>query len=184
MVLDECLPYPCDYSYAEKSLTLTHSWLDRSVNEFKKSENLYGKSQYLFPIVQGGIHRDLRLKSAEYISNQNFDGNANDKMGTYNGTVQGATLTIGRNNLNNSAYSFDSTSENYIRKVFNTNPVRTNSTVTQTSNLEVYWLGETYDSHVEEILGTAADTAQKSYGMILAVESGSVGHHYQKAEFH
>ena len=80
-------------------------------------------------------------------------------------------------------FNFDSTSENYIRKVFNTNPVRTNSTVTQTSNLEVYWLGETYDSHVEEILGTAADTAQKSYGMILAVESGSVGHHYQKAEF-
>jgi len=80
-------------------------------------------------------------------------------------------------------FNFDSTSENYIRKVFNTNPVKTNSTITQTSNLEVYWLGETYDAHVEGILGSTADTAQKSYGMILAIESGSVGHHYQKADF-
>jgi|MDSV01.2.fsa_nt_gb hypothetical protein len=80
-------------------------------------------------------------------------------------------------------FNFDSTSENYIRKVFNTNPVRTNSTVTQTANLEVYWLGETYDSHVTETLGSTADTAQKSYGMILAIESGSVGHHYQKGAF-
>ena len=80
-------------------------------------------------------------------------------------------------------FNFDTTSENYIRKVFNTNPVRTNSTVTQTANLEVYWLGETYDSHVEELLGSTADTAQKSYGCILGIESGSVGHHYQKAAF-
>ena len=36
MVLDECLPYPCEYSYAKKSLDLTHQWLDRSINEFSK----------------------------------------------------------------------------------------------------------------------------------------------------
>jgi len=43
----------------------------------------------------------------------NFDGNANDKIGSYNGTVSGATLSTGRNNLSNSAYSFDGLS-NYI----------------------------------------------------------------------
>jgi len=83
----------------------------------------------------------------------------------------------------NQLFNFDSTSEKYVRKVFNTNPVKTNSTVTQAANLEVYWLGETYDSHIEEILGSTADTKDKSYGMVLAIESGSVGHHYQKGAF-
>tara|TARA_R110000824_G_scaffold8295_8_gene37448 strand:- start:1056 stop:4097 length:3042 start_codon:yes stop_codon:yes gene_type:complete len=80
-------------------------------------------------------------------------------------------------------FNFDASSENYIRKVFNTNPVKTNSTVTQTANLEVYWLGETYDQSITRIIGTTGDTDQKSYGLILGIESGSTGHHYQKADF-
>ena len=36
-----------------------------------------------------------------------FDGNANAKIGTLNGTVSGATLTTGRNNDDDTAYSFD-----------------------------------------------------------------------------
>ena len=76
MVLDECLPYPCDYSYAKKSLDLTHQWLDRSINEFSKKTKSYGYEQHLFPIVQGSTYKDLREKSAEYIANKNMDGNA------------------------------------------------------------------------------------------------------------
>ena len=76
MVLDECLPYPCEYSYAKKSLDLTHQWLDRSINEFRKKTKSYGYKQHLFPIVQGSTFKDLREKSAEYISNKNMDGNA------------------------------------------------------------------------------------------------------------
>ena len=76
MVLDECLPYPCDYSYAKKSLDLTHQWLDRSINEFSKKTKSYGYEQHLFPIVQGSAFKDLREKSAEYIANKNMDGNA------------------------------------------------------------------------------------------------------------
>ena len=40
-----------------------------------------------------------------------LDGNAIDKMGTYNGTVYGAELSTGRNNLNNSSYVFNGTSD-------------------------------------------------------------------------
>ena len=76
MVLDECLPYPCEYSYAKKSLDLTHQWLDRSINEFSKKTKSYGYEQHLFPIVQRSTFKDLREKSAEYISNKNMDGNA------------------------------------------------------------------------------------------------------------
>ena len=76
MVLDECLKYPCEYSYASQSLNLTHKWLDRSIEEFNKTEILYDKKQFLFPIVQGSTFKDLRTKSAEYISNKNMVGNA------------------------------------------------------------------------------------------------------------
>ena len=76
MVLDECLPYPSEYSYAKKSLELTHEWLDRSIKEFNNIKRLYGRKQFLFPIVQGGTFRDLRIKSAEYVANKDLPGNA------------------------------------------------------------------------------------------------------------
>ena len=76
MVLDECLPYPCEYSYAKNSLKLTHNWLDRSMDEFNRINDLYGYRQFMFPIVQGGTFKELRIKSSEYISEKNLAGNA------------------------------------------------------------------------------------------------------------
>ena len=76
MVLDECLPYPCEYSYAKSSLDLTHDWLDRSIEELNKTKDLYGHRQFMFPIVQGGTFKDLRIKSSEYIAAKDLPGNA------------------------------------------------------------------------------------------------------------
>jgi queuine tRNA-ribosyltransferase len=76
MVLDECTPYPCDYQYAEKSLGLTHRWLDRCLDRFHQTEPIYGHHQALFPIVQGSTFRDLRVKSAEFIASRGAEGNA------------------------------------------------------------------------------------------------------------
>jgi len=76
MAFDECTPYPCDYKYASNSLEITHNWLTRCINRFKNTENLYGFHQALFPIVQGSIYRDLRIKSAEYVASTAADGNA------------------------------------------------------------------------------------------------------------
>ena len=76
MALDECPPYPAEYSYVKKSMELTHRWLERGVKHFRKTEGLYGYKQAYFPIVQGGTHKDLRLQSAEFIASQNCDGNA------------------------------------------------------------------------------------------------------------
>jgi queuine tRNA-ribosyltransferase len=76
MVLDECLPYPCDYNYAKNSLGITHDWLDRSILELNKTEPKYGHEQFLFPIVQGGTFKDLRTQSSEFISEKNLPGNA------------------------------------------------------------------------------------------------------------
>lgn len=76
MAFDECTPYPCDYEYARTSLDLTHRWLKRCINRFDETEGKYGHSQALFPIVQGSTYKDLRIKSAEFIAEQNREGNA------------------------------------------------------------------------------------------------------------
>lgn len=76
MAFDECPPYPCDFNYAQKSMHLTHRWLQRCVKRMDETEPKYGHSQALFPIVQGSIFKDLRVQSAEFIAAQNQQGNA------------------------------------------------------------------------------------------------------------
>lgn len=76
MAFDECPPYPSDYIYAQKSMHLTHRWLDRSFNRINETEGKYGYTQNLFPIVQGGTYTDLRKESCAYISSKEATGNA------------------------------------------------------------------------------------------------------------
>ena len=76
MAFDECTPYPCEYNYAEKSMHLTHRWLDRCISRFDETQCPYDYSQTLFPIVQGSVFKDLRKISAEYIASKNAEGNA------------------------------------------------------------------------------------------------------------
>jgi queuine tRNA-ribosyltransferase len=76
MAFDECTPYPCDYKYAQRSMHMTHRWLDRCVNHLEKLPYKYDYAQTFFPIVQGSTYKDLRQQSAEYIANSNQQGNA------------------------------------------------------------------------------------------------------------
>jgi queuine tRNA-ribosyltransferase len=76
MAFDECAPYPCDHTYAKKSMEMTHRWLDRCIDRFDSTDPLYGYSQTLFPIVQGSTYKDLRTKSAEFIASKGREGNA------------------------------------------------------------------------------------------------------------
>jgi len=76
MAFDECPPYPSTYSYALKSMELTHRWLDRCITWLKENPPLYGHQQFLFPIVQGSVFPDLRAESAKYISSCDMPGNA------------------------------------------------------------------------------------------------------------
>jgi queuine tRNA-ribosyltransferase len=76
MAFDECPPGASEYSYAKKSLELTNRWLDRCFQRFHETENKYGYSQNLFPIVQGGVHHELRKISCEYVSSKEATGNA------------------------------------------------------------------------------------------------------------
>jgi len=71
MVLDECVPYPCEYDYAAKSAELTARWAKRC-REWKRR---FANSM-LFGIVQGGTFDDLRRTSAQAIVELDFDGYA------------------------------------------------------------------------------------------------------------
>ncbi len=76
MAFDECPPGGSDFTYAKKSMELTHRWLDRCVTQFEATSPKYGYTQNLFPIVQGGVFKDLRKQSCEYIASKGATGNA------------------------------------------------------------------------------------------------------------
>ena len=76
MAFDECTPYPCEYNQAKESMEMTHRWLKRCIKWCDENPEIYGHKQRLFPIVQGSTYSDLRKISAEFISEQNAEGNA------------------------------------------------------------------------------------------------------------
>lgn len=76
MAFDECTPYPCERSYAKKSMEMTHRWLKRCITRFNSTPPKYGYSQALFPIVQGSVFKDLRTDSAKAIADAGMPGNA------------------------------------------------------------------------------------------------------------
>ena len=76
MAFDECPPYPSEYSYAKKSMELTHRWLERCIKRLAETPDKYGYTQNLFPIIQGSTFKDLRVASSEFIASTNCVGNA------------------------------------------------------------------------------------------------------------
>ncbi|MFI5172080.1 MAG: tRNA guanosine(34) transglycosylase Tgt [Chitinophagales bacterium] len=76
MAFDECTSYPCEFKYAEKSMHLTHRWLQRCITQFNETISPYPYQQHLFPIVQGSVFPELRKISSEYIASMDLVGNA------------------------------------------------------------------------------------------------------------
>lgn len=74
MAFDECAPADADKDYARDAMERTHRWAKECVEAHKKIKPFYGYDQALFGIVQGVIYKDLRIESAKFISNLDFDG--------------------------------------------------------------------------------------------------------------
>jgi len=72
---DECIPYPCGKDYARQSMELTLEWARRCKKEFN-NHHASPDSQWLFGIVQGGMHKDLRKRSSEQTTEIGFAGYA------------------------------------------------------------------------------------------------------------
>jgi queuine tRNA-ribosyltransferase len=86
MVLDECVPYPCEYEYAAQSTEMTTRWAkrcktvasavsaDKTANALRTAHST--ARQLVFGIVQGGTFNDLRRASAQAVVELDFDGYA------------------------------------------------------------------------------------------------------------
>jgi queuine tRNA-ribosyltransferase len=77
MIFDECTPYlvggePVSAQVARESMELSLRWAARSRRAFDELHN----PNALFGIVQGGVHEDLRQRSASGLVTIGFDGYA------------------------------------------------------------------------------------------------------------
>ena len=71
MAFDECVEYPSTYEYTKQSMERTTRWAKRCKEAHKDIEK-----QGLFGIVQGGMYKDLREKSAKDLVDLDFQGYA------------------------------------------------------------------------------------------------------------
>jgi queuine tRNA-ribosyltransferase len=71
MIMDECPKNTSDYELIRKSMELSLYWAERSKNAFGKNPH-----KALFGIIQGGLFKDLRLKSLKELMKIGFDGYA------------------------------------------------------------------------------------------------------------
>ncbi len=71
MIMDECPKKTNDYDVIKKSMYLSLYWAERSKKAFGNNPH-----KALFGIVQGGLFKDLRLKSLEELVKIGFDGYA------------------------------------------------------------------------------------------------------------
>ena len=76
MAFDECCPGTADRTYATQSMERTHRWLDRCIERFDSTDDLYGYKQHLFPIVQGCTYTDLRQEASKRLRDLDRDGYA------------------------------------------------------------------------------------------------------------
>jgi queuine tRNA-ribosyltransferase len=82
MCLDECPGAEQDRKYVTKSLELTTRWAKRckerhsTLSSSQSSPHSHPLSPLLFGIVQGGVHPDLRERSAKELIEIGFDGYA------------------------------------------------------------------------------------------------------------
>mgnify|MGYP000235586495 FL=1 len=72
MIFDDCTAYPAEKNVVDQSMQLSLRWAKRSLIEHKRLNN----KNALFGIVQGGMHRDLRVHSAESLIEMDFNGYA------------------------------------------------------------------------------------------------------------
>jgi hypothetical protein len=82
----------------------------------------------------------------------------------------------------NVTFSLSPSSDNFIRKAFNTNPLLVNGTIESSTSRKYYWLGETYE---RELTDLSLNTSTGRYGAIFALVSGSseYGNHDKKQTY-
>jgi queuine tRNA-ribosyltransferase len=74
MILDVCPPSKADYQEVSLAVETTSRWAKEADKYIKKQDK--NNKQLYFAIVQGGVFKDLRIKSLQKLTEFNFDGYA------------------------------------------------------------------------------------------------------------
>lgn len=74
MAFDECPAAGATKKYVKESMEKTHNWALRCKEEHQKLNSRQKVPQALFPIIQGGMHEDLRKQSAEFMASLDLPG--------------------------------------------------------------------------------------------------------------
>jgi queuine tRNA-ribosyltransferase len=70
---DECTSPTADYEYQKEAMERTHHWATRSLSAHRQHLTKNAQ-QGIYGIVQGGRYEDLRIQSAQFLANMDFDG--------------------------------------------------------------------------------------------------------------
>jgi queuine tRNA-ribosyltransferase len=87
MAFDECTPFPSSRDEVETSMELSMRWAERSRAAF-----VARPGHGIFGVVQGGVHAELRQRSAERLTRIGFDGYAIGGLAI--GEGQATTLAV------------------------------------------------------------------------------------------
>lgn len=96
-----------------------------------------------------------------------------DTAATFKATIRDSFGNI----VIESAFNFNPDSPRFIRKVFNTNPIKTNSDIVGATNDVNYWLGESFEGnlrtfpHANGAIGISGSVAANTFGALMRVGS-------------
>jgi hypothetical protein len=102
----------------------------------------------IFYLQQGSITLTGTIAGGSAVSGTNVVVASNPNT-TY---AEFKAVITNPNGTTTTSFNLNPDSNKYIRKVLNTNPILTNTSITTTANLEYYWVGETYERSVEEVI--------------------------------
>ena len=131
------------------------------------------------PVLSGTTQANLKAREGTGVAIKS-DASGQFKVRLLRGTDATEAHTTATED-ENVTFSLNPESDNFIRKMFNTNPIKANSSLVETPR-KYYWLGETYERHLTE---NSLNSDAIRYGMIAAVASGSTpnGPHQKKMEY-
>ena len=72
--LDECVKLPAKKDDLKKAVELTAYWAKKTKNYYKRGETSLKRFRLLFAVIQGGLNKELRLKSLADLVKIGFDG--------------------------------------------------------------------------------------------------------------
>jgi hypothetical protein len=108
------------------------------------------------------------------LSGSDLAGNSINRAGVWVRSSEGASKEFklyfndDTGNSEEKVVNFDEDSKLFIRNVLNTNPTKTNQNVTTTSGLQIYWLGQTFETTIVDGSGNYA-------GVLIPLASGTLG---------